>query len=243
MSSRGFFGLFGDKVLPTIIGTATSLEYKLISVSDIQYAVVIIRATDTINLSKNMIADILLVGGGGGLGFSGAYYPSGGGGAEVISVSNVILSKEKISIIIGAGSVSAWSGNASAGGASYFGSILTARGGGGGYANGNGGASGNTLYTGGAPSGSFSGGGAGDSQNGSGGASGAGGNGTSSTITGVTAYYGGGGSGSRDWVDIPRGSGLGSDGINTGGGGTMTGRGGNGRNGIAIIRYLYEVSK
>ena len=181
--------------------------------------------------------DYCVVGGGGGAGgyVSGISAAGGGGGGEVLQGTDLAVSGN-LTVTIGEGGGTDWSGNpAEAGGDTTFGSI-TARGGNGGYQPGHGGASGDG-HAGGAynASSTTGGGGGGDNDNGSDatGDGGQGGDGTQCTIN--STYYGGGGlggGGSPPYAAIS----LGGD--QAGGGGEYNdGVAIHGYDGIVIIKY------
>lgn len=169
--------------------------------------------------------DYCVVGGGGGAGgyISGVVFAGGGGGGEVLQGTDLAVSGD-VTVTIGkGGTYEPLASPAPAGGSTTFGSI-TARGGGGGYQPGHGGASGNG-HAGGAydPSYATAGGGGGDNGNGSnaGPTGGKGGDGTQCTIN-LTYYGGGAGGGGAE--NGP--AGLGGDQA-----------GGGGHDGIVIIKY------
>jgi uncharacterized repeat protein (TIGR02543 family) len=180
---------------------------------------------------------VVAVGGGGaaGVGVSNKWWGAGGGGGQVSSQTLSIPTGSPISITVGAGGVTG------DGGASSFGTLLTANGGKTPI---------NTTAVGGVSGSGAAGGtgGAGTTGNGGGGAWKAGsgisaGEGISSSITGSAVEYGGGGNGynSVGTAGTPR-PGAGSYGIaasaNLGGGGSQmaTGRG-SGGSGVVIVRY------
>jgi prepilin-type N-terminal cleavage/methylation domain-containing protein len=154
--------------------------------------------------------EYLVVGGGGGAGgvITNVGWGGGGGGGQVRNASNYsITSGSPYSVIVGGGGAVGSGGSGQSGSSSTF-ATITASGGGGGItpaAGGIGGTSGNGHIGGGTAlcAGSLgfvytSSGGGGDSENGQActyGTGGRGGNGTTSSITGTSVYYGGGGSG------------------------------------------------
>ena len=216
--------------------------------------------SDNLTVTGNLIADILVIAGGGS---GGSYGDTGGGGAGTISYSAL----QNLSTGSYACQVAAVSGRAARydttheGNPSQFGSFASVTGGGQGYSNGYGGGSASLTRNGGAY------------QKGGGGASGpavakTGGNGintysswASATNTGVDGYYAGGGSASKSpSASSPGGLGGGGSGAaptyynnnsggdavaNTGSGGGAGGLyyynlGGNGAEGLIIVRYTRE---
>ena len=216
--------------------------------------------SDNLTVTGNLIADILVIAGGGS---GGCFGDTGGGGAGTISYSAL----QNLSTGSYACQVAAVSGRAARydttheGNPSQFGSFASVTGGGQGYSNGYGGGSASLTRNGGAY------------QKGGGGASGpsvtkTGGNGintysswASATNTGVDGYYAGGGSASKSpSASSPGGLGGGGSGAaptyynnnsggdavaNTGSGGGAGGLyyynlGGNGAEGLIIVRYTRE---
>lgn len=195
---------------------------------------------------------LILAGGGGGSGgISGTAYGSGGGAGDCPTGSGTFPSTASYVATIGTGGAgSLIDVNASSGGNSSFNGITAF--GGGGAQTGNGGS--NSFYSGAARSGLSGGGGAGAGQSGAGGVTTSiGGNGIQSAISGSSIYYGGGGGGARGGVNNAVGGnggggggntsavgGAGTDYLGAGGGGSGNfNRGGEGGDGVIIIKYQY----
>ena len=189
---------------------------------------------------------LILGGGGGGSGgISGTAYGSGGGAGDCPTGSGTFSSTASYVATIGTGGAgSLIDVNASAGGNSSFNGI-TAFGGGGGLT-GTGGS--NSFYSGAARSGLNGGGGAGSGQTAT---VSTGGNGKQSAISGSSIYYGGGGGGGTGPGTAAGGLGGGGNGssatgsagtdyLGAGGGGSGNfNRGGEGGDGVIIIKYQY----
>ncbi len=231
---------------------------------------------------------LVVGGGGGGGGASTLSGSAGGGGAGGYQYNPAYnVSAQPYSVIVGSGGAGgAARTNGTAGASSTF-ATITAGGGGYGSAsvgNGGSGASGGgagafgTTYSGGSANQGSNGGGGSANAVGGGGGGGAiaagtgsgtgsdpfdrdggfGGNGTTTSISGVaTSYAGGGGGGGNDIAGSSGGTGGGGAGGNAGGGagiagtsntgggggggsqqgGTVQGAGGNGGSGVVIVRY------
>lgn len=216
--------------------------------------------SDNLTVTGNLIADILVIAGGGS---GGSYGDTGGGGAGTISYSAL----QNLSTGSYACQVAAASGRAARydtlkqGNPSQFGSLASVIGGGQGYSNGYGG--GNQTATRNGGTSNVGGGGAGASAVGKTGGSGTNAYSTwaTATSTGVGGYYAGGGSSSKSpSASSPGGLGGGGSGAaptyynnnsggdavaNTGSGGGAGGTyyynlGGNGAEGLIIVRYTRE---
>ena len=264
----------GGDVSVTTIGQNKYAIHRFSDVGSFSFEV-----TNTAAVSANNQIDYLVVAGGGG----GGGNKAGGGGGGGVLQGTLTATAQSYSVVVGRGGPGVRNGvqRGQNGGNSSIANIVAIGGGGGATdvanaavnggngGSGGGGARGGSGGTGTAGQG-FAGGSGSTSANGYGGGGGGGaggvgtagnastggngGPGVSSTITGVTQFFGGGGGG-MTYGDLVNAPGLGGNGgggsgrfrggfngvTNTGGGGGGTDgsiNGGNGGSGIVIIRYL-----
>lgn len=221
---------------------------------DGDYCVNTFRTNDTLYVTKNVSAKVLVVGGGGG--GAGGGYAGGGGAGGLIYNDSYSLSVSNINVIVGtggAGGIGDTARDAYNGSDSSFGDLIAI---GGGFGSkeasngGNGGSGGGASYSGspgtgvagqgyaggyglnGCNGGGAVGGGGGGAGaiggDGSASIAGPGGNGLNFTINGTNVYYAGGGGGGGDY----RGCLGGIGGLGGGGNGTQVLEGGNGTDGL-----------
>lgn len=233
------------------------------------YTIRTFTSSGTLDVTESGTGTVLIVGGGGGGGGWNGYAGGGGGGGQFLLLNNVTLSGS-INVVVGSGGSKGTASQGSDGQSSSFGSNVAIGGGGGGggttMSNGRDGASGGGAAgwnnIGGTGTAGFNGGnnieinswaagGGGCGAKGSDAGSwpvliGNGGSGKSSSISGNTVWYCGGGGGGAGGTAGSGGSGGGGNGgsvgvsgvANTGGGGGGgSSAGGNGGSGIVIVKY------